>query len=93
MGKSTRSRVLQGGVGLCRAPRGRDGARKFSLSCRAGRRWGKTKSCEAGMKTPSFSPVPLPSLPEIGYIFSRLEWASGIDYKGFFFFFKNNEVG
>ena len=45
------------------------------------------------MKTPSFSPVPLPSLPEIGYIFSRLEWASGIDYKGFFFFFKNNEVG
>ena len=30
MGKLTRSRVLWGGAGLCRVPRGGDGAGKFS---------------------------------------------------------------
>ena len=35
--KLTRSRVLWGGAGLRGAPRGRDEARKFSLSCEAGR--------------------------------------------------------
>ena len=33
-----KSRVLRGGVGLRRAPRGEDGVRKFSLSCGDGAR-------------------------------------------------------
>ena len=62
--KLTKSRVLRGGAGIRRALRGRDGATKFSPSCRAGRRWGKTKSCGAKAKTPSFGPAspPLPSV-------------------------------
>ena len=58
--KLTRSRVLQGGAGLRGAPLGGDGARKFSLSCEAGWGLGKTKSCGAGAKTPSFRTPPAP---------------------------------
>ena len=58
MGKLTRCKVLQGGVGFQEALRGGDRARKFSPSCGAGREWGKTKLCEAGVKTPSFEPAP-----------------------------------
>ena len=35
VGKLTRSRVLQGGAGLYRAPRAGDGAKKFPPSCEA----------------------------------------------------------
>ena len=35
VGKLTRSRVLQGGAGLCGAPRAGDGSKKFSPSCEA----------------------------------------------------------
>ena len=58
MGNLTRSGVLQGGMELCGASRGNDGARKFSLSCGAGSGWGKTKPCGVGAKTPSFRPAP-----------------------------------
>ena len=57
VGKLIRSRVLWGGVGLRRAPRVEDGARKILPSCGAGRGWGKTKLCGAGMKAPSFGPA------------------------------------
>ena len=45
------------------------GQENFFPSCKAGQEWDKTKPCEAGMKTPSFSPAPphptlLPSLIE-----------------------------
>ena len=49
--------VLWGGAGFCSASRGRDGARKFSLSYGAEWEKGKTKSCGAGVKTPSFEPT------------------------------------
>ena len=70
MGKLTRSRVLRGRASFRGAPRGGDGARKFSPSCRAGRGWDKTKPCEMRAKTPSFwpdppRPAPLPSLTQI----------------------------
>ena len=42
MGKLTRSRVLRGGVGLHGALSGRDGVRKFSLTCGTRQGWGKT---------------------------------------------------
>ena len=59
-GKLTRSRVLRGGLGLHVALRGGDGARKLSLSCEAGRGWGKTKPCERGRRPhPSDSPRPI----------------------------------
>ena len=62
VGKLTRSRILWGGVGwggagLCKAPKGRDEARKFSPSCGARRGWGKIKPCGVGAKTPSFGPA------------------------------------
>ena len=57
MGKLIRIRVLWGGAGLCKVPRGEDGTRKFFLSRRVGRKWGKTKPCGAGPKTPSFGPA------------------------------------
>ena len=57
MGKSTRSIVLWGGVGIREAPRGGDGVRKFSLSCEMRRGWGKTKSCETGVKTHPPCPI------------------------------------
>ena len=31
--------------------------RKFALSCRVGRGWSKTKSCEVWVKFPSFDPA------------------------------------
>ena len=58
VGKLTRSGVLRGRVGIRRAPNEGDGARKFSLSCRARRGWGNKKSCGLGAKTPSFGPTP-----------------------------------
>ena len=58
MGKLIRIRVLRDGTGLRKDPKGGDGIRKFSLSCRVGRKWGKTKLCGAGTKTPSFKPAP-----------------------------------
>ena len=67
MCKSTKSRVLQGETGFRRTPRDGDGVRKFSLSCKTGRGWEKTKPCRAGAKIPFFGPAPprpasLPSL-------------------------------
>ena len=43
MAKLTRNRVLRGRARLRWAQNGGDGARKFCLSCRVGRGWGKTK--------------------------------------------------
>ena len=57
VGKLTRSKVLQGGAGLCGVPRGRDGTRKFSQSYGIGQVWDKTKLCKAGAKTSSFGPA------------------------------------
>ena len=59
VGKLTRSRVIWGGAGFHKASRGRDGVRKFSLSCGVGRGWSKKKPCRAGPKIPSFEPAPL----------------------------------
>ena len=58
VGKLTRNRVLWGGAGLCRAPRGGDGAGKFSPSCGVGQGWSKMKPCGTEVKTPSFGPAP-----------------------------------
>ena len=57
VGKLTRSRILWCGAGLCKAPKGRDEARKSSPSCGARRGWGKIKPCGVGAKTPSFGPA------------------------------------
>ena len=53
-----KSIVLRDETGLLMALRGGDGIRKFSLSCGAGQRWSKTKSCRPGTKIPSFGLVP-----------------------------------
>ena len=54
VGKSTRSRVLRGRMGLHGALRDGDGARKFFLLCGARMGWDKTKQCGLKVKTSSF---------------------------------------
>ena len=64
-GKLTRSRVLWDRMELRKAPRSRDGARKFSPSCKAG----QDKTMQGENKDPIIRPcpTPLPSL-DLGHI-------------------------